>query len=79
MGTCPKTAPPGRTGPRKTFIEQSDRLLDIVPAPYHRNDVRTIDVTDKLLDWLKADAPGGGGGGHGPQLGGPFGSAPLRW
>jgi hypothetical protein len=37
-------------------IEKSDNLSDIVPCPCPDTKGETVDVTPKLLDWLKADA-----------------------
>lgn len=37
-------------------IEESEHLSEIAPAPYRNSNFQTVDVTDRLLDWLKADA-----------------------
>jgi hypothetical protein len=36
-------------------IEQSEDLSNIVPASAHESKTQTVDVTDRLLDWLIAD------------------------
>lgn len=36
-------------------IEQSENLSSILPAPARDSTAQTDDVTDRLLDWLKAD------------------------
>jgi hypothetical protein len=36
-------------------VEQSESLSDIVPASSKETRTQAVDVTDRLLDWLKAD------------------------
>ncbi|MGO9937579.1 MAG: hypothetical protein ACLPH3_07890 [Terracidiphilus sp.] len=36
-------------------IEKSDHVSSVVVAPAHDAPARSVDVTERLLDWLKAD------------------------